>query len=176
MLIIVEGVDGSGKTTLIKELANRLEELNINYSIDTEALINTKPNTENRVSSGVLVFNMLYMINANAVYICDRSPISDIIYRTFDDYNVVINLSLLFELWQDHKSNMIMIHCDTAKSLELLTKRGDNNKIAFEKHKEIKYLYSQIMPLFNSLKYDFTTDNEFVNNIVSQIAEKFRGR
>jgi len=176
MIIYLEGPDASGKSTLKASLTARLKTLssirNITVVPDGEKLIPTRPNNPNRIEAKALLKNISNMANdLNVVYICDRGPISDIIYRAFDDFNPVINLYEYWLLWLGHNQLIVTIHCDTDLSILLLRARGDDNPIAITHHVRIRYLYQQIMPLFTAFKFDLSTikdDNDQlqVNNVI----------
>lgn len=180
MIIYLEGVDGSGKSTLAAVIAKRLEEVKtirkIKYVANGEDLIPTNPNKPNRLTTEELGTKLIQMVqDLTTVYICDRGPISDIIYRTFDEFEPVMNLDLFWKLWFFNAHLFIIVYCNNNKSLELMLERGDSNPIAVNKHKELEYLYSQIIELFCPVHYDFETDdaNEKINLI---FAELFKNR
>jgi len=164
MIIYLEGADASGKSTLKGILAKRLEQLknirNVKVVPDGELLIPTRPGNPNRLTAAALVNQMWQMANdITTVYICDRGPISDIIYRAFDEFKPVLNLETYWTMWLANQHFIVTIHCDTDLSEEMLRNRGDNNPIAVANHKALRYLYKQLMPMFGALKYDISTIN-----------------
>ena len=178
MIIYLEGPDASGKSTLKASLIARLETLasirNIKIVPDGEKLIPTRPGIANipRCTYRQLVNNLEKMARKlDTVYICDRGPISDVIYRAFDKYLPIINLEDYRLIWLTNSQFIVTVHCDTDLSTELLAKRGDNNPIAIANHQALRYLYRQIMPLFDAFKYDLSTiktpnDQLSVNNSI----------
>jgi len=164
MIIYLEGPDASGKSTLKASLIARLETLssirNIKVVRDGEALIPTRPNMPGlpRCTRDELLSNLWQMAgNVDTVFICDRGPISDVIYRAFDRDLPIIDLETYWLTWLTNSHFIVTVHCDTDLSAELLVKRGDNNPIAVANHQAIRYLYKQIMPLFGAFKYDLAT-------------------
>ena len=161
MIIYIEGVDGSGKTTLARALAKRLETLSklngIKVEPDGETMISTKPWQEDRITADALVDNLLKMSkDTTTVYIVDRGPLSDIIYRTFDDgkYSPVLNLEQFLYVWLANSRGFIVVHCDSALSEELMHERGDDNEVSIKEHRKLRYLFQQIMPLFSAKVFD----------------------
>ena len=175
MIIYIEGVDGSGKTTLKEHLAKRLKQLRLVKGIeeiipDGEKLIPTHPTRPGRLTGKELLQKIFEMtIEVDKVYICDRGPISDIIYRTFDEHKVVTTLRDFCELIMVIRPLLVMVHCDSDKSLDLMKARGDENPIAYEKHKELRYLYQQLMGLFGAIKYDVATMGDKMQDSVNLI-------
>lgn len=165
MIIYLEGPDASGKSTLrtkIFERLNQIQEELKTFGVATfvengEDLIPTRPTNSNRLTLVNLVSKFFEMANdLTTIYICDRGPISDIIYRAFDKFQPVMTLNQYITVWIQCHSLVITVHCDSDASIEMLHERGDNNPIAVANHAAIRYLYKQIMPIFKPLKYDFS--------------------
>ena len=180
MIIMLEGVDGSGKSTLAAVILKRLEEVRkirkLKVIIPGEDLIPTHPNRIDRLTDKELLHQLSIMAcSLDKVFVCDRGPLTDIIYRAFDEHEPVISLKELWTIWFMYQSVFIVVHCHNEKSLELMLERGDSNPVAFSKHKELEYLYTQIIELFNPVHYNLYTDdaNEKINLIFAKL---FQGR
>lgn len=177
MIIYIEGVDGSGKTTLANKLTTRLNQLaplkKIKVVPDGESMISTRPDLPGRLSKADLIITMDKMANStDTVYICDRGPISDIIYRMFDDEEPVLTLEAFWTFWLVHTQSMVVVHCDTDNSNRLMLSRGENNPVSIQHHKTIRAIYNELMPFFGAIKYDITDapDNlDIINTILSRL-------
>lgn len=172
MIIIVEGVDGSGKSTLLNRLYTDFFDEVDKIEFNGEAYIPTHPKSLYRISEKSLYTQLNKMCKDKTLYLVDRGPISDIIYRVFDNYKSVTTLDKLLNFISTH-SKIFYIYCNTDKSLEAMTERGDDNPIAFEKHKELKKLYNIVMGTIKSktdcfYEYDFTKKNSY-NKLFKQI-------
>lgn len=160
MIIYFEGADASGKSTLIKAIADRLKELQrvnkLDVHINAENIVPTRPGRPDRISPTELIKRWVAMAtDINTVYLMDRGPISDVIYRTFDQYHPVVNLMQFYAIYIAYYRLITVIHCDSSGSEEALKARGDDNPIALKHHQQIRYLFKQIMPMFGALTYDF---------------------
>lgn len=171
MIIYLEGPDGSGKTTLLRNLKETLQR---NWIVDVYAntRIPTHPAKRGRVTEKLLYSELKKMANDKyMVYIIDRGPISDIVYRVFDDYSQVTTLSKLMKFMQDHSKGIYTIYCCSSKAEENMLKRGDDNPIALKKHKEITRVYNLVMNVlqsavkYNIVKYDYDKRGNLKNVI-----------
>ena len=85
MIIYLEGPDGSGKSTLADKIAELCKQLNKKYDRNGEPKVSTHPTRPNRVNANE-VFNILRsMAESDEIVILDRGPISDNLYRMFDN-------------------------------------------------------------------------------------------
>lgn len=146
MLIIIEGVDGSGKSTLAKKL-----EKDLGYKV--LPVIPLKPGHE-------LVWD--FFINSDDIYISDRSFITDLVYRSFDNKGRNFKPENI-NRWLMSKK-LLIIHCDTDTSFEDSIKRGEDNITKKEHHHNIKEMYKYYLLHVNEyletvvIKYDWKTD------------------
>jgi thymidylate kinase len=156
MIIYIEGVDGSGKSTFAKALTKYLQETGFTVHPKAEKAMVTHPWRLDRVKKDKLEFEIRSRISSRDVHIVDRGELSDIIYRTFDfeKYSALMTLKEYYELYLQCSHKYIVVHCDTARSEELMLARGEDNVISITEHQKLRYLFNQIMPLFNAIKYD----------------------
>ena len=167
MIIYLEGVDGSGKTTLAKTIQKICKNLKIPCDIQAERFICTKPNCENRVNPEELIELFRRMQEERSkVYVLDRGPISDIVYRIFDDYDPVIDLDSFIELINEGShDNTMLIYCKNVDAYNNMIARGDDNQVAITKHKELSKLYDLVIDIFypriscSYIKYDYNSYN-----------------
>lgn len=177
MIIYIEGVDGSGKSTLRDRLLKRLEQVKnlrkIKIEPDGELLIPTRPDAYNRVNKEQLFEQLTTMAtDPETVYICDRGPISDIIYRAFDEFEPVSSLNELMWFWLRNGLLIVVVHCVNDRSEELMLQRGEDNPVAIQYHKALKHMYQQIMPLFGAINYDFSTESDEKLDTINTILAK----
>jgi hypothetical protein len=166
MIIYLEGPDGSGKSALRKVLYREIKVRLLDFAPfgitgiieNGEDFIPTRPTNPKRLTLERLISKLTEIVNdLHVIYICDRGPISDIIYRTFDQYRPLMSFTRYYKFWMDHRNLITTVYCDNDKSEEVMLNRGDDNQIAIVHYKSIRYLYQQIMPLFTPVNYDFTT-------------------
>lgn len=128
MLVIIEGADGSGKTTLFNELKHFYKTVKIE-----------------RHSIGQ--FAKYELCSENDVYIMDRSFITDIVYRTFDTENRdYIDLKDAAQLL--FTGNMKIVLCETDTQYEDSIRRGEDNITDRQKADNIKQLYNWLCKIF----------------------------
>ncbi len=177
MIIYLEGPDGSGKSTLLRNLKEVLQQ---KWLVDAygNMRIPTHPARSGRVSEKTLYSELKKMANDKyKVYIVDRGPISDIVYRVFDDYSQVTTLSKLTEFMRNNSRGIYTIYCCSSKAEENMLKRGDDNPIALTKHKEITKVYNLVMNVlqsavkYNIVTYDYNKRGDF--NKIMQGAQYF---
>ena len=139
MFVLVEGIDGSGKSTLVNELSKY-------YSI----IVSKNKN------------NMVYLSNltmlSDEVYVCDRSVLSDMAYRIFDGEEPYCSLMQILNLVK----HSIIIYCKNKHSYKKSIERGEDNIINKKDSKKLSDIYDTIMSMFkvygvceNILEYDY---------------------
>lgn len=147
MLVLLEGADGSGKTTLCKQL----KEFGFNVEV---AVDRTDTN---------LYEQWLKLINKGDAII-DRSFITELVYRTVDGKETGdLNLEQMCYLLKYCK----IILCDTDSAFEDSIKRGENNIVDKETATKIKDTYKLILTMLSK----FTKAEVFTYNWKKQ---KFR--
>lgn len=148
MIVFVEGVDGSGKSTLCNEL-NLL-----NY--DTICI-------GRHYDDPVHTWQKINDAYADSVVICDRSFITDLVYRLQDkDPRSTLTLT---EMCDVLRQNAMVIHCKTDSSFTDAINRGEDNIRSKSQADRIKHLYDVIIKMFNKfedipvLEYNWKTNN-----------------
>lgn len=132
MLIILEGADGSGKTTL----ANKLNDLYPVMRIDRD---------NERVYK---LFHLLQLgIDFEHLdFVIDRSFITDIVYRSvFNDEEVNGNKSISLSEMAEVLNKSVIIYCKTNTSYADSQKRGEDNITNAKTHKKICDCYDKVM-------------------------------
>ena len=178
MIVYIEGVDGTGKTTFAKALYEKLKKEKIFKKVepDGEALIPTKPKDPKRLKPQELHIKFVEMAeDLNTLYICDRGPLSDIIYRTFDNYTPVVDLITLSTMIAMSGPKVFLVHCDTADSFTNMMTRGETNPTSINFHKALKKLYRQIIPTFRVLpavEYDMAKHD--LDGVITILLERLK--
>ena len=160
MLIILEGGDGSGKTTLCKQL------------VEAGAVAN-------KIEYGCKDYFNKYndLINENVYNVLDRSFITDLVYRLNDnkarDVADLSGMSIILDALYPYP---ILIHCETETSFEDSMKRGEDNITNKEDAECIKVIYNLICKMIKKftktsvLKYNWKVNN--VNDVIRFINSK----
>ena len=175
MIIYLEGPDGSGKSTLVDSIVDVLEGSNIQYMRNARLLVPTHPTSPDRLNEKQLFANLKKMATSDTVYILDRCFISDCVYRVFDNYKPVTTLHKCIDFLTTYNNRVYTIYCRTENAEEYMLKRGDDNPIAIQKHKEITRVYDLVMSLvsssikYNYFKYDFTKKRS-INELLGAIS------
>lgn len=156
MIIYVEGVDGSGKSTFAKAVTGYLREQGFAVHSKAEKLMVTHPWRLDRITKENLLYELRRCLHSNKVYIVDRGELSDIIYRVFDfeKYSSLMTLSEYYNFYRLFSERYIIVHCDSDRSEQLMLARGEDNLVSITEHQKLRYLFNQIMPLFNARKFD----------------------
>lgn len=145
MIIYLEGADGSGKTTLAKQIVKYCKDRDIT-AVQAEPLINTNPSRPNRVTSAELMDKLSIMYKCrDIVYVLDRGPISDCIYRLFDDYEPVIDYHYLRLSMEFMFKNTLLIYCRNNNMKKYVEERGDTNPIVKKYHDKIIRVYDMVI-------------------------------
>lgn len=155
MLIILEGADGSGKTTL----ANKLRKNNYTVIKDERHKHSAEDWRQWSISKNL--------------YILDRSFISDMVYRCLDGEHGAINImDIAFCLIN---GNTKIILCETDTSFEDSMRRGEDNITDKKVSERIKQLYRDMIQMIQNfstvkvLKYNWKQNQlaEVVSFIIS---------
>lgn len=177
MIIYLEGPDGSGKSTLADNIAELCETLHVPYNRFAEQEVSTNPTKPNRIDKATLFSRLQEMSTSQKVHILDRGPISDNIYRMFDNYEALGKLEDYLKLFKSFNKNILIIYCRTNRAEEAMLARGDDNPVAIRKHKELTKAYDLIMGAIlytlptNIIKYDFSVEEAIPNAL--KVVEQF---
>ena len=177
MLIIFEGPDGSGKSTLQDKVCEVMCKYSpaIKVMNNAEWLIPTHPKSNTRVNERELYKQLKRMATCkDTVYLVNRGPISDIIYRIFDDYPTVTTFPKLLDFIVKYQRQIIIVYCNSKIAEQKMLERGDENPIAISRHKEISKIYDLLMGViganvrYSLKKFDMAKKND-TNRIISDI-------
>ena len=140
MIVIVEGVDGSGKSTLCKKLVD------LGYD---QAII----------TGGATEFERYENLKNSykySVVVMDRSFITDLVYRSIDcKQRRGMNL---YEIMQICDDRVKIIHCTSDTSFKDSIERGEDNITTETENLTIKSVYHTIINIFKTF-----TDVEIMN-------------
>ena len=154
MLILVEGADGSGKTTLVNQLSEYFPIMRINRGND-----HIKEFYDN-----------LTCMNEDIVL--DRCFITDVVYRLALDDGIGtdgINMFYMDCILRDS----VVIYCKTVTQFDDAKARGENNITDLKTAQTISKYYDAVMKFINTrtsthvIKYDwhFDTPEDLVSTI-----------
>lgn len=147
MLVILEGADGSGKTTLAEQLRNK------GYTVFKFARGDNPSYT-----------TMLKFALERDVYVIDRMFITTWVYRILDGQpldNVDFKWEDMFTLLNISK----IVYCKTEKQFERSMQRGEDNITSVEKANKLKSIYDfvfetiKLYGMSTVINYDWTKDN-----------------
>ena len=148
MLVIVEGGDGSGKSTLCKYLSN----------CDNTDVIRfergSKVNLTDYIELAMSTYN----------YVLDRSFITDVVYRLLDNGEreslSFVQMATLFTT-----SRIKVVYCETVTQYEDSIKRGEDNIVDKKLSDRLKDLYRIVLTFLEKyadipvMKYNWKADN-----------------
>lgn len=126
MIVFVEGVDGSGKTTLCRELAQK--GYTVRKCIDREEPL--------QFGSW---YNVVKNNRAEQIIIFDRSLLSEVVYRLFDNKEPCLELYDMLQLFCLTEVKLIL--CENGQSFENSIKRGELNITVKELSEQIQNTY-----------------------------------
>ena len=176
MIIYLEGPDGSGKSTLSDALTNELitRDMPVIQTKDGKCDIDTHPRSEYRNDAQTLIETFVNYAYMDTIFVLDRGPISDVIYRHFDDYKPVLNEGQVVDLLSLLKDKVKVIFCDNDVAEQKMLERGDDNPIAIEKHKEITNCYRNFMKSIKHEVFDYTRTTAliFADKIIDSLKEE----
>jgi thymidylate kinase len=137
MLVLIEGIDGSGKSTLCKQL--------INNGFDNVV-----------ISDGVdefVKYKALKTMYKNSVLILDRGFVTDLVYRSIDlAPRHGMNLQEIAAICKD---DVLIIHCKSDTAFEDSITRGEDNvtsKITSDKLSAAYDVAINILSIFSGIR------------------------
>lgn len=150
MIVYFEGVDGSGKSTIIKKLQ---EEFGYDVVTPSQSMYNK--------FQEYVAWEHFASDYENKIILCDRSFISEFVYRLVDNQATFLTLELLAKLL----TNCKIVHCTSSTAFTDAQERGEDNIVTFEQHKRIEQLYFDTMSIINKftkipiLSFDWHNQN-----------------
>ena len=170
MIIYLEGPDGSGKSTLSNLITNELikHDKCVIQTKDGQCDVDTHPKSAHRNTAPQLIEAFVDMAYKDAIFVLDRGPISDVVYRMLDEHKPVINESQVIHMLGMLRDKVKVIFCNSVLAEQKMLERGDDNPIAIEKHKEITTYYCNIMDWIQHETFDYSkiTASEFARTLV----------
>jgi thymidylate kinase len=162
MLLIIEGNEGTGKTTLINQLAEEIPFVTIKYPKEVK-------NT----------FQMLNNFTKDSIlYVLDRSFISDIVYRRLDHKKGQMTLYQIGQLCGS-PSGIKIIFCHHDKAFENAVKRGETNITVESVHKIITdgfFFAEEMLKNFTDIDiFDYNYEYQDVNDVIEFIRGRNQG-
>lgn len=157
MLILVEGVDGSGKSYLVNQLYEK------GFAIQK---VQWSQNFDFHKASA-------YCYQGDINLVEDRSPITDIVYRIFDEQKPDRTENIDDILDWVRRFKIKIIYCKTKSSYTDSIRRGEENITSFQDHCEISKIYDIVMAIIKRdypsavLEYDHSKQN--VNDVLKFI-------
>ncbi len=151
MLVFIEGPDGSGKSTLIKQLSEKY-------------IVSRVP----RAAEESTVWNFFKRCPKDITILFDRSPITEVVYRTVDKNPAKFSyLSLLGWLRRNK-----VIFCNNIKAFENAITRGEDNITDKKQHSEIAHTYQTIVNMLRSEGYqimDYDWQEQTLDDVIKFI-------
>ena len=145
MTVIIEGVDGSGKSTLVKQLADE------GFRVATVE--------SNRVSRKEFIeWETLSMYQNDEIVITDRSFLTDLVYRIHDGKERkgmdLYHMSMVLD------ENVKVVFCETGTEFDDAMARGEDNITSRAASKDISDIYRVVREMVRL----FTKTPVFVYN------------
>ena len=148
MLVIVEGIDGSGKTTLCDALQRN----------------NCEIIRQERGDAKLSTSDITYYLTTTKIIVMDRAILTPWAYRIFDngkldsvDFSFVESLNIL--------ANAKVIYCNNKNAYSWSMRRGETNIKSFDDSERLRNIYDVIIgtiKLYNLstvFEYDFEKDS-----------------
>ena len=157
MLIIVEGGDGSGKSTLCKQLSE----------LDNTDVVRFERGSQ------VSLTDYIELAMSTYNYVLDRSFITDIVYRILDNGEreslSFVQMATLFTT-----GRIKVVYCETRTQYEDSIKRGEDNIVDKKLSDRLKDLYRVVLTFLEKyanipvMRYNWKAGNlsevcEFIN-------------
>lgn len=158
MVILLEGADGSGKSTLYEKLKELLPRKGYNFI--------------NHLDRDAIGHHLWWKkkINSPYVYVIDRGFISELIYRPIkQDKRPNISLEEIGDICNEH---LCIVYCKTERQLADMLYRGDDY-ISSNEYPAVTRNYDSLMGILtwftrtHLVGYDWTKDN--IDDLVKYI-------
>lgn len=157
MIVLIEGNEGTGKTTLINELSKQIPFAIVKYPKEFKD-----------------TFNLLETFAvSDRLFVLDRSFVSDIVYRRLDHQKGQMNLEQIGRLCEDRKDRMKIVFCNHDKAFENAMRRGEDNIKVESVHKLLDnefYSVKNLLRCFTDIEtFDYNYDYTSVEDVLKFI-------
>lgn len=153
MRVLIDGVDGTGKTSVCEKLANK-------FGCNIVHLTHDGDRNFKAYSEAMIPDNMVH----------DRTFLSEIIYpKNFGRASRLMDSSIpaLYQLIEQYDAKVFILTADNDEIVRRLNLRGDEFLDDFEKIKGINYDYIQIALIQEYILID--TTNKTIDEVVEEI-------
>lgn len=155
MIILVEGNEGTGKTTLINELVKNHSIIAVKISKECENLYDFYD----------------YLLNSPHLFVLDRGFVTDLVYRIWDKGKGQVNLHQLSNLFV--KDKVKIIFCYHRNSYENSIKRGEDVIKTQKEHNLISTLFGNVRTILHSFTevetFDYNYEYQSVDDVINFI-------
>lgn len=143
MIIFVEGCDGSGKSTLIKQLSERYPVMRIPRAAEIASL-----------------WSDVLRLGRNNTILMDRSPLTELVYRSWENAKSKFGYVNVLTWIRRGK----LIYCKTNTSFEDAQKRGEDFVTEAKDAEKLQNLYDTMITAMRTddvriLDYNWRTDS-----------------
>jgi hypothetical protein len=158
MLVIIEGIDGSGKSTLCEQLSNK------GYTIVRKS----------RTDKNLTFREFRFLQFAKEKYVIDRALLTPWAYRLLDNQQLDCDDFSFKEIITFLEDSPI-IYCNCSNAFVYAIKRGEENIDSISKSNKLRQIYDFIigtLELYNAatiFKYDF--EKQTVDDVINFIKE-----
>lgn len=130
MLVIIEGNEGTGKTTLINQLKEHMPFISVKYSKECKHMFES----------------LEFYAKSKQLYVLDRGFVTDMVYRIND---LRVGQTSLQEIGVLANMSKI-IFCESDTGYEDAMKRGENNITDINQYQYIDSLFDAVLKLLSS--------------------------
>jgi thymidylate kinase len=182
MLVIFEGVDGTGKSTLIKNIKELTGWKEVIWPGKGKAVLSPKTREDHvqnakafiQTADGFLNHHQ-YEFESTQIFLMDRAGLGEIIYGSLENR---LTLPIKeYSYWFNYIiKNCIWVHCHNSEAHEFAMKRGEVGTAADkDNHDMIRWGYKAFFDQIDHIKYDFTQGDE-AKEIIGDILGGMMGR
>jgi thymidylate kinase len=189
-LVVFEGVDGSGKSTLINKCADKLREMGktvevLNFPRDRAVLHAEDPIMHILNEMVIERGNHLKRKDPPDFLLYDRYWISTMVYQISPAFLKNPNFSVMDWTWEGvirlfqeilPIDRLIFCNPPEAEMRENFSRRGDDYVLNMEKWREFYYKYLELVPIVEHFVKTSTTIGYLDNHNVKKLIEYFNGR